>query len=67
MPHEHGFPDLDKDANGLVPVCDVKVEGGLVFVTQDEPVGPGALESLPDLLDESQVVFSSDETVNDIN
>jgi choline monooxygenase len=67
VPHEHGFPGLHKDTNGLVPVHAVDIRGGLVFVTQDEPVGPGALESLPDLLTDEQVVFDSDETVDDIN
>lgn len=67
VPHEHGFPDLDKDNSGLVPVYAVDIQGGLVFVTQDEPVGPGALESLPDLLTDDQVLFDSNESVNDIN
>ena len=67
VPHEHGFPDLDKDSNGLVPVHAVEVHSGLVFVTQDEPVGLGALESLPELLTENQVLFDSSESVEDIN
>ena len=67
VPHEHGFPELDKDSNGLVPVHDVTIQSGLVFVTQDEPVGPGALESLPELLTNDQVLFDSNESVDDIN
>ncbi|MDG1204677.1 MAG: SRPBCC family protein [Pseudomonadales bacterium] len=67
VPHEHGFPDLDKDENGLVPVHSVDIQGGLVFVTQDEPVGPGALESLPALLTDDQVLFDSSESEDDIN
>lgn len=67
VPHAHGFPDLDKDSNGLVPVHSVELQGGLVFVTQDEPVGLGALESLPTLLSEDQVLFDSSETVDNIN
>ena len=67
VPHEHGFPELDKDSNGLVPVHDVTIQSGLVFVTQDEPVGPGALESLPELLTDDQVLFDSNESVDDIN
>jgi phenylpropionate dioxygenase-like ring-hydroxylating dioxygenase large terminal subunit len=67
VPHEHGFPDLDKDSNGLVPVHDVTIHSGLVFVTQDEPVGAGALESLPELLTDDQVLFDSNESVDDIN
>ena len=67
VPHEHGFPDLDKDENGLVPVHSVDIQGGLVCVTQDEPVGPGALESLPELLSDDQVLFDSSESEDDIN
>ena len=67
VPDQHGFPALDKSTHGLVPVHDVTVQGGLVFVTQDEPIGAGALESLPDLLSPDQVVFASSETVSDVN
>ena len=67
VPHEHGFPDLDKNSNGLVPVHEVEIRSGLVFITQDEPVGLGALDSLPDLLTENQVLFDSSEYVEDIN
>ena len=67
VPHEHGFPDLDKSSNGLVPVHSVDVQSGLVFVTQDEPVGLGALESLQDLLTDDQVIFESDEKVEETN
>jgi nitrite reductase/ring-hydroxylating ferredoxin subunit len=67
VPHEHGFPDLDKDSNGLVPVLSVDVQSGLVFVTQDEPIGLGALESLPALLSADQVIFETQEKVEEIN
>mgnify|MGYP000026343101 FL=1 len=67
VPHEHGFPDLDKNSNGLVPVHEVEIRSGLVFITQDEPIGLGALDSLPDLLTENQVLFDSSESVEDIN
>ena len=67
VPHEHGFPDLDKNNNGLVPVHAVEIRSGLVFITQDEPIGLGALDSLPDLLTENQVLFDSSESVEDIN
>ena len=67
VPHEHGFPDLDKDSNGLVPVHSVDVQSGLVFVTQDEPIGLGALESLPALLSADPVIFETQEKVEEIN
>jgi nitrite reductase/ring-hydroxylating ferredoxin subunit len=67
VPHEHGFPELDKGDNGMVAVHSVDVRSGLVFVTQDEPVGLGALESLPPLLTDDQVIFESEEKVEEIN
>lgn len=67
VPHEYGFPDLDKEKHGLVPVHAVNVQSGLVFITQDEPVGAGALESLPNLLTDDQVLFDSGESVDKIN
>ncbi|MEM9623346.1 MAG: Rieske 2Fe-2S domain-containing protein [Pseudomonadota bacterium] len=67
IPDDYGFPDLDKSTHGLVPVHDVTVRGGVVFVTQDQPVGEGALESLPDLLTPDQQIFHSDESVSDVN
>ena len=49
VPHEHGFPGLDKATHGLAPLTAVE-RGGLVFVAQDGPTvleGPG---DSPDLL-----------------
>jgi phenylpropionate dioxygenase-like ring-hydroxylating dioxygenase large terminal subunit len=34
VPHAHGFPGLDKDSHGLVPVSAVE-HHGLVFVRQE--------------------------------
>lgn len=67
VPDEHGFPDLDKSTHGLVPLHNVQVAGGLVFITQDEPIGDGALESLPELLSPDQVVFDTSERVDPVN
>jgi phenylpropionate dioxygenase-like ring-hydroxylating dioxygenase large terminal subunit len=67
VPDEHGFPGLDKSTRGLVPLHSVSVQGGLVFVTQDDPIGEGALEALPDLLAPDQIIFDSHESVSDVN
>jgi phenylpropionate dioxygenase-like ring-hydroxylating dioxygenase large terminal subunit len=48
VPHEYGFPGLDKSARGLVPV-DASESNGLVIVTQDPPgitETPGAIPEL---------------------
>ena len=53
VPHEHGFPGLDKTARGLVPVETVEAQG-LVFITQDSPPVQGAtLDGLPPLIGSS--------------
>jgi len=50
VPHEHGFPGLDKSTRGLVPVDAVELHG-VVFVTQDGPPVRGAsLDGLPPLI-----------------
>ena len=50
VPHEHGFPGLDKTARGLVPMEAVESQG-IVFVRQDGPaLGDAHLDELPPLL-----------------
>jgi phenylpropionate dioxygenase-like ring-hydroxylating dioxygenase large terminal subunit len=50
VPHEHGFPGLDKSTRGLVPVQAVEAQG-LVFVTQDgSAVADAHLDRLPPLI-----------------
>ncbi|MGH7896167.1 MAG: aromatic ring-hydroxylating oxygenase subunit alpha, partial [Candidatus Binatia bacterium] len=61
VPHEHGFPGLDKGARGLVPVEAVELRG-VVFVTQETPPLAGAgLDQLPPLLAPSQRLVQSTE------
>ena len=49
--HERGFPDIDKDAHGLVPVL-AQERAGIVFVTQSgQPSARDPGEGLPDLLE----------------
>jgi len=50
IPHDYGFPGLDKQTHGLVPVA-ASEHAGLVFVTQDAPeAGDPDLAALPQLL-----------------
>ena len=69
IPHDGGFPDLEKSEHSLVPV-DVCERHGLVFVTQAPPVGNGALDGLndvPALFTPDQRIFASSESVSDVN
>jgi phenylpropionate dioxygenase-like ring-hydroxylating dioxygenase large terminal subunit len=62
VPHEHGFPGLDKATHGLAEVaCEERV--GIVFVTQEEPSpgAAGALEALPGLITPDQKLLDANE------
>jgi len=53
VPHEYGFPGLEKETHGLVPVA-CEEASGIVFVTQRPPGSPAvALDALPPLLGET--------------
>ena len=58
IPGEDGFPGLDKEAHGLVPVASVQERNGIVFVTQDEPLSDGPLGDLPEVLTDDYVLFN---------
>ena len=66
VPGGHGFPDLDHEQHGLVPVEAVE-KGGLVFITQDEPISEGAMADVPELLSADQEVFDAIEFVDEAN
>ena len=64
VPHEHGFPGLDKSTHGLVPVATTE-HGGLVFVNQS---GEGdSIDDLPLVLRPDQRLLSSIERDIDCN
>jgi phenylpropionate dioxygenase-like ring-hydroxylating dioxygenase large terminal subunit len=67
IPHEEGFPGLDKERHGLVPIR-AEERHGLVFVTQE---GKGTrdetLEKVPALIDAEQTLFSCNESVVEAN
>lgn len=56
---EEGFPGLDQSAHGLTPVHTVTEKGGLIFITQDEPISDGALDQMPDMLAPEQKLFNT--------
>ncbi len=67
IPHDTGFPGLDKSQHGLVSVR-AEEKSGLVFVTQlASPIGDGALDGLPELFAADQRIFVSTQSVADVN
>lgn len=66
VPHEDGFPGLDKSARGLTPV-ETSEMSGLVFVTQDDPRPDKAplddprLTDLPELIAPGQRLLATTE------
>jgi phenylpropionate dioxygenase-like ring-hydroxylating dioxygenase large terminal subunit len=67
IPHDGGFPDVDKATHGLVPVR-AEEKCGLVFVTQiEDPIGARALDGLPSLIAADQRIFATTETATDVN
>jgi phenylpropionate dioxygenase-like ring-hydroxylating dioxygenase large terminal subunit len=59
LPDEHGFPDVDKERHGLVPVAAME-RLGLVFVTQDGPAAAAdAFDDWPTLLKPDQELFAT--------
>ena len=65
VPHEHGFPGLDKTAHGLVPLQTIE-HGGAVFVTQD-PSHAAPSPALPTLLPPDLCLISTTEQVTHAN
>lgn len=66
MAGPEGFPGVDAAEHGLTPVA-VEERGGFVFVTLEEAVGLGALESLPQIITDDQRVFDYSTFVDDAN
>jgi phenylpropionate dioxygenase-like ring-hydroxylating dioxygenase large terminal subunit len=63
VPHEEGFPGLDKSEHGLVPVH-AEERSGIVFVTQEPH---RSLEDLPPLIKPGQRFFGVEESEIEAN
>ena len=66
IPHENGFPGIEKDQHGLVPVTVVE-RHGLIFVTQDDTNSKGALAECPDLIGPEQALIDARQFEDDVN
>jgi phenylpropionate dioxygenase-like ring-hydroxylating dioxygenase large terminal subunit len=67
VPHERGFPGLDKIQHGLVSVA-AEERNGLIYVTQDAPAIPDdSPTKLPNVLGRGQQLFDVRETEFDAN
>ena len=67
VPHEQGFPGLDRASHGLVPVA-AREKLGLVFVTQDAPaLEDSALDGLWPLVAPGQAMLASSEQLVEAN
>lgn len=67
IPHEAGFPDVDKSCSGLVAV-EAREQDGLVYVVQDPtPNCWDALNEIPKLLSDDQIVLEESEYFVDAN
>lgn len=71
IPHESGFPDIDKKSHGLVEVTALETKG-IIFVCQD---GNGdelsetlkLISGVPDVLASDQVIFAENELIVEAN
>jgi phenylpropionate dioxygenase-like ring-hydroxylating dioxygenase large terminal subunit len=63
IPHEHGFPDVDKATRGLVPVACAEING-LVFINQN-PLADieNDVSALPKLVPDGHRLLSSDNII----
>ena len=66
VPHERGFPGLDKTCNGLVAMPAVE-RAGLVFVVQDGDMAPGTLSDIPELIGPDQALYAEHTRTVDAN
>lgn len=69
IPHEYGFPDLNKCEHSLVAVSAIE-RHGLIFINQEGSNNRGALEGLdeiPQLIGDDQKIFETEESVVLVN
>ena len=67
VPHESGFPGLNKSEYGLVPIDGVIERGGLIFVAIEPPIDDGALVEMPELIGSDQAIFRESDRESEFN
>lgn len=71
IPHEDGFPDFDKLANGLIEVTAIE-QNGIIFVVQQDPdesqdEAQNMLIGLPHVLKDDQIFLGESEMIVEAN
>jgi phenylpropionate dioxygenase-like ring-hydroxylating dioxygenase large terminal subunit len=66
IPHAEGFPGLDKQDHGLVPLQAIESHG-LVFVSQAPQGTPAQLAGLPQLIGRDQQLYATSARVTEAN
>ena len=71
IPHEDGFPDIDKLENNLVELTAIETNG-LIFVVQQSPdesreAALNMLDGLPEVLKSDQILFEQTEMIVEAN
>jgi phenylpropionate dioxygenase-like ring-hydroxylating dioxygenase large terminal subunit len=66
IPHAEGFPGLDKQDHGLVPLQAIESHG-LVFVSQAPQGTPAQLAGLPQLIGKDQQLYATSARVTEAN
>lgn len=71
IPHEDGFPNIDKLANGLAEVTTIE-KNGIIFVVQQDPsegqeAAREMLTGMPDALKDDQIIFHISEVTVEAN
>lgn len=66
VPHAHGFPGLDRQLHGLVPVGAAE-RHGVVLVNQSDTGFAGAIDELPGLIADDQRLLQVNERDTDAN
>ncbi len=69
IPHDYGFPDINKCDHALVPVSAIE-RHGLIFINQEGSNNSGALDGLdeiPKLIGDDQKIFETEESVVPVN